>query len=124
MAETLLEEKTTQRIKVPPVPLGGMVSTALAAVGVTKERVSKLIGQDCGCKARADALNYVGAGISKAVQNAANFALNLAIPSPYSQQEVADVANMIAASEWVNEGLRDAAMSSVSVPQNDSGSQG
>lgn len=45
-----------------PTPgLGDMVSAGLAAVGITEERVSKLIGRPCGCGKRAEALNRLGA---------------------------------------------------------------
>lgn len=40
--------------------LGDMVSSALSAVGITKERVSKLAGGDCGCAKRQQALNELG----------------------------------------------------------------
>jgi hypothetical protein len=40
--------------------LGDMVSSALSAVGITKERVSAAIGRDCGCKGRQEALNAIG----------------------------------------------------------------
>jgi hypothetical protein len=44
----------------PPPGLGDMVSSALSAVGITKERVSAAIGRDCGCKGRQEALNAIG----------------------------------------------------------------
>jgi hypothetical protein len=40
--------------------LGDRVADGLAAVGITKERVSKAIGRDCGCKKRQAALNKLG----------------------------------------------------------------
>lgn len=40
--------------------LGDMVASGLSAVGITKERVSKLVGGDCGCKKRQEALNALG----------------------------------------------------------------
>lgn len=40
--------------------LGDMVSTGLAAVGITPERVSKVLGRPCGCKERAAKLNEIG----------------------------------------------------------------
>lgn len=40
--------------------LGDMVSTGLAAVGITPERVSKVLGRPCGCKERAAKLNELG----------------------------------------------------------------
>ena len=40
--------------------LGDMVASGLAAVGITKERVSKVIGRPCGCGKRQEALNKLG----------------------------------------------------------------
>lgn len=44
----------------PRPGLGDMVASGLSAVGITKERVSKLVGGDCGCKQRHEALNRLG----------------------------------------------------------------
>lgn len=41
--------------------LGDMVAAGLAAVGVTKERVSELLGRPCNCPKRQAALNRLGA---------------------------------------------------------------
>lgn len=40
--------------------LGDLVARGLAAVGITKERVSKALGKDCGCAKRQQALNDLG----------------------------------------------------------------
>jgi hypothetical protein len=40
--------------------LGDMVADGLAAVGITKERVSKAIGRPCGCGKRQEKLNEIG----------------------------------------------------------------
>lgn len=40
--------------------LGDHVADGLAAVGITKERVSKVLGRDCGCKKRQELLNKLG----------------------------------------------------------------
>ena len=40
--------------------LGDMVAAGLAAVGITKERVSKVLGKPCNCGARQQALNAIG----------------------------------------------------------------
>lgn len=40
--------------------LGDRIASALAAVGITKERVSKAIGKDCGCAKRQQQLNELG----------------------------------------------------------------
>jgi len=40
--------------------LGDRVASALAAVGITKERVSKALGKPCGCAKRQAKLNDLG----------------------------------------------------------------
>lgn len=40
--------------------LGDMVAAGLAAVGITKERVSKVLGRPCNCGKRQEALNALG----------------------------------------------------------------
>jgi hypothetical protein len=40
--------------------LGDIVEKVLSAVGITKERVSAIVGGDCGCQQRQDALNELG----------------------------------------------------------------
>lgn len=40
--------------------LGDMVADGLAAVGITKERVSKAIGRPCACGKRQEKLNEIG----------------------------------------------------------------
>ena len=40
--------------------LGDMVAAGLAAVGITKARVSKAIGKPCGCAKRQERLNELG----------------------------------------------------------------
>jgi len=40
--------------------LGDLVKTALSAVGITEERVSRAIGRPCGCSKRAEHLNEIG----------------------------------------------------------------
>lgn len=40
--------------------LGDLVAAGLSAVGITEERVSKILGRPCGCGARAEALNRLG----------------------------------------------------------------
>ena len=44
----------------PKVMLGDTVSRALAAIGVSKEAVSRFVGKDCGCGRRASRLNEWG----------------------------------------------------------------
>ena len=40
--------------------LGDMVAAGLSAIGITKRRMSKLAGGDCGCAERQKALNDLG----------------------------------------------------------------
>ena len=40
--------------------LGDRVASALSAIGITKERVSAVVGGDCGCAKRQEALNALG----------------------------------------------------------------
>lgn len=40
--------------------LGDMVAAGLSAIGITKERASAVVGGDCGCKKRQEALNNIG----------------------------------------------------------------
>ena len=44
----------------PRPGLGDMVASGLSAIGITKDRVSKLAGGDCGCQKRQQALNNLG----------------------------------------------------------------
>ncbi len=45
----------------PRPGLGDRVAAGLAAVGVTEERVARVVGvKDCGCKKRREALNRSG----------------------------------------------------------------
>jgi hypothetical protein len=43
-----------------PPGLGDMVAAGLNAVGITKERVSAIVGGPCGCDKRQAALNDIG----------------------------------------------------------------
>ena len=44
----------------PSPGLGDMVAAGLSAIGITKERVSAVVGGDCGCAKRQEALNELG----------------------------------------------------------------
>ena len=44
----------------PKTGIGDMVAAGLSAIGITKERVSKLAGGDCGCSKRQEQLNELG----------------------------------------------------------------
>ena len=50
------QERARQKIRSKP-GLGDRVASALAAVGITKERVSKALGKPCGCAKRQAKLN-------------------------------------------------------------------
>lgn len=58
----LLELLRERYADAPPARpgLGDMVSAGLAAVGITPERVSKVLGRPCGCKERAAKLTEWG----------------------------------------------------------------
>ena len=43
--------------------LGDRLAGVLAAGGITKERVSKVLGRDCGCKKRQELLNKIGQSV-------------------------------------------------------------
>ena len=105
IARHYLHTASSNRIRVPPIRLGDAVSSALEYVGVTKERVSKAIGKDCGCKQKQDTLNLIGMSVSGAVNNAANKVINALLPNPYSDDEVASLANSLAKNPETNKGL-------------------
>lgn len=46
--------------KSPEPGLGDMAASALSAVGITKERISKILGRPCNCPRRRDYLNRAG----------------------------------------------------------------
>ena len=45
--------------------LGDRVSQVLSLVGITEQRVSKLLGRPCGCSKRREALNRLGRRLRK-----------------------------------------------------------
>ena len=57
---TITVDETHPAYPHPRKGLGDHVADGLAAVGITKERVSKLVGRDCGCAKRQAALNALG----------------------------------------------------------------
>ena len=53
--------QAVKRLRVVQNPgLGDRVASALAAIGITKERVSKALGRPCGCAKRQAKLNDLG----------------------------------------------------------------
>jgi hypothetical protein len=107
-ARAHLEGWARARIKVPPARLGSWIAAGLTAVGITEERVKKLVG-DCGCAKRKNRLDALGEGVTTAVQSTANRALNAILPHPITEEDVAAVAQSIAASPLTNQGLKDKA---------------
>lgn len=58
-----------------PWPIGDAVQRGLAAVGITEERVRRITGwMDCGCSARAAALNHYGERLQRRIRWAAKAA--------------------------------------------------
>ena len=55
-----MSQKILWKIDMARPGLGDMVAAGLSAVGITKERVSAIVGGDCGCKERQEALNKLG----------------------------------------------------------------
>jgi hypothetical protein len=107
-ARAHLEAWSHARIKIPPLRLGSMIAAGLNMVGVTEERVKKLVG-DCGCSQRKNKLDQVGEGVTQAISATANRALDAIIPHPVTEDDVAAVAQAIADSPLTNQGLKDKA---------------
>lgn len=108
MARSQLEVWSHSRIRVPPVRLGSMIAAGLNLVGVTEERVKKIVG-DCGCSKRKNTLDAAGERFSQAVSSVANKALDAVVPHPISEDDVAALCQSIAASPLTNQGLKDRA---------------
>jgi len=53
------QEPVRQAASAPAPLLGDAISSALSAVGITEERVSKWLGRPCGCGARKEKLNAI-----------------------------------------------------------------
>lgn len=108
MARAHLDAYAHGRIKIPPLRLGSMIAAGLTGIGVTEERVKKLVG-DCGCSARKNRLDAVGEGVTTALQGAANRLLDAVLPHPVSESDVAALAQAISSSPLINQGLKDKA---------------
>lgn len=50
--------------------IGDHLADGLAAVGITKERVSRLLGRPCKCKERQRRLNQLGRKAAAAIRKA------------------------------------------------------
>ena len=108
MARAHLDAYAHGRIKIPPLRLGSMIAAGLTSIGVTEDRVKKLVG-DCGCAARKNRLDAAGEGVTTAIQGAANRLLDAVIPHPVLDSDVAALAQAIASSPLINQGLKDRA---------------
>lgn len=109
MARSHLDAWAHGRIKIPPLRLGSMIAAGLTTIGVTEDRVKKIIGKDCGCAARKSKLDAVGEGVTTAIQSVANRALDAVLPHPVTEADVAALAQSIASSPLTNQGLKDRA---------------
>ena len=58
--DTVTVDETHQAYPRARPGLGDMVAAGLSAIGVTKERVSRAVGGDCGCSKRQEKLNELG----------------------------------------------------------------
>ena len=85
-----------------------MIAAGLTTIGITEERVKKLVG-DCGCAKRKNKLDALGEGVTTAIQSTANRALDAILPHPITEDEVAALAQSSAASPLTNQGLKDKA---------------
>lgn len=54
--------------------LGDQVSSALAIIGITEDRVTKWIGQPCGCPERREKLNKLSEWAQSALESSADAA--------------------------------------------------
>lgn len=108
MARSHLDAYAHGRIQIPPMRLGSIIAAGLTSIGVTEERVKKLVG-DCGCAARKNRLDAVGESVTTAIQSTANRLLDAVLPHPVSEGDVAALAQAIASSPLVNPGLKDRA---------------
>jgi hypothetical protein len=108
MARSHLDAWAHGRIRVPPVRLGSIIAAGLNLVGVTEERVKKMVG-DCGCSRRKNTLDAAGESLSNAVSRVANKALDAIVPHPVTEDEVAALAQSIAENPLTNRGLKERA---------------
>jgi hypothetical protein len=109
MARDHLNAWAHGRIKIPPVRLGSMVAAGLVTIGVTEERVKKIVGRDCGCAKRKNRLDAASEGFTKVIESAANRILDAVAPHPVDESDVVALAQSIAKSPLTNQGLKDRA---------------
>jgi len=109
IARAHLDALARGRIRIPPLRLGSMIAAGLTTIGVTEERVKKIVGKDCGCAARKNKLDAVGEGVTTAIQSVANRAIDAVLPHPVTEADVAALAQSIASSPLTNHGLKERA---------------
>ena len=95
MAQHLAEEKARRRIRLPEVPLGGVVRVALGSIGITSSRLERATGRPCGCKQREAVLDKIGRAAAAGLERALNAAANFVAPSPVTDEDVAAVAQSL-----------------------------
>lgn len=94
-------------IPVPNPMVGDRVARALAFLGITKERVSKVAGGDCGCAQRQSGLNHVGGVVASVVEKSLNGAVSTFL-GPREEEGRADAyRNQLLASPDTNQGIKD-----------------
>lgn len=107
LAHRLAVDRATVRISVPPLKIGTVVSQTLSAVGITPDRVKKIIGKDCECDRRKATLDGLGSSLSAAVERGINNIANAVFPAHVEPDDVAAIANALQASPMTNQGLKD-----------------
>ena len=107
MASHLATVTAKPWIPVPNPMVGDRVAKALAFLGITKERVSKAVGGDCGCAKRQSGLNHVGGVVAKAVENSLNGAVATFL-GPREEEGLEDAfRRQLLISTDTNQGLKD-----------------
>lgn len=86
-AKTLQRLLYGHRIRIPSPRLGERTATALAAIGITEERVKRLFGvKDCGCSQRKKSLDDVSEEIAFRVESIVNRALDFFVGDMVSEE--------------------------------------
>jgi hypothetical protein len=93
-------------IPVPNPMVGDRVANALAFLGITKERVSKAVGGDCGCEQRQTGLNKIGGVAAKAVEVVLDQAVSMVIGDRLQDGAADVIRQQLLSSPDVNEGLK------------------
>lgn len=106
MATHLAKVTAKPWIPVPNPMVGDRVAKALAFLGITKDRVSKAVGGDCGCAQRQSGLNNVGGVVAKVVEKSLNGAVETFL-GPREEDGMADAyRRQLLASADTNQGLK------------------